>query len=98
MNAESQHKVEAQNRRKRMFDVNVMISKLAAKSNELAYNPKDGKVNTESIKVAFENEGLNFTDAEIKKIVKRGMLTKPELFMKKKEGEEKKWKKSMQKI
>ena len=84
MSNESQQKVETQNRRKRQFDINVMINKLVAKSNELKYG-KDGKVNTESIKVVFENEGISLTDPDIRRIVKRGMLDHADIFQKPKE-------------
>lgn len=88
MNSESQHKAEAISRRRNPFDINDMIKRLQAKASELAYDQKTGKINSESIKITFEKDGIVLGDADIKRIVKRGMLTHSELFMKKKnEGE-----------
>lgn len=82
MSAESRQKAELKERRKRVFDLNSVISQVVAKSDELVF-AKNGNVELESVKLIMErNYGMTLADSEARRIVKRGMILHSNIFKK----------------
>jgi hypothetical protein len=84
MNAQSTKKAEQKERRKIDINYGDLIKQITEHSEELIYN-KTGKLNPESVNLMLEKRGLQLTDIQIKKIIRRGQITNPEIFNKKKE-------------
>jgi replicative DNA helicase len=84
MNAQSAQKAEVRERKKRRIDANQIIALVAEHQDELVYS-KTGKAEVESVKIILENQGIELFDTEARRIVKRGLITHPEVFKKVKE-------------
>lgn len=87
MSAESRHRAELKDQKK-YIDINDLLTKTIACSKDFAY-AKNGIVEVESVKMILEKQySLVLGDAEVRRIVKRGLILHPSIFQKPKEVKE----------
>ena len=81
MNRISTKKAEAKERRKVDINVNDLIQHIIEAKDQLQYNRK-GNAEPESIRMILEKEKIHLSDAVVKRVLKRGAWTHPEVFKK----------------
>lgn len=86
MNAISAKKAETKERRRKEINYKELTQIIVNNVDELVYK-RNGKAEIESVKMILEEKGIVLAEAEARRIVKRGAITHPEVFIKKR-GEE----------
>lgn len=86
MNVQSAKKAEDKERKKTRINYEQLIQVISNSSDTLVYK-RNGNVEEESVKMVLESKGLDLPDAEVKKLVKRGLMQCPETFRKLKGGD-----------
>jgi hypothetical protein len=84
MNAESAKKAETRERKRRRIDINDLIKRIVESKDQIVYG-RTGKAEVESVKIILEKQGIELFDTEATRLVRRGAITHPEVFKKKKE-------------
>lgn len=89
MSTSSQQKAAISERRKRTIDYNDLLQKVISNKEKIVYN-NAGKVEPEGIKILLEEKyGIVLSDTETSRIIKRGRIKVPDIFIKIKVKEEK---------
>lgn len=80
----SQQKAAQRERRQRVVDYNDLLQKVIAKQEQLVFTAS-GKLESESVKLILEREyGITIQDSDANKLIKRGKILYPSVFVRSK--------------
>jgi energy-coupling factor transporter ATP-binding protein EcfA2 len=88
MSRESISRNEIRERKRQVLSYPALISKIVSKKDKLSYNSRSKLSDSESIRIMMEDDGIILSAEQAKTVVRRGMISHPEVFKQPIIGEE----------